>query len=75
MNKPITKPASILRSEFITSLTELINTSGLPAFIIEPILKDFYFDIKSIAQNQLSDDVKTYEEALENAKCNNLPTE
>lgn len=75
MNKPITKPASILRSEFITSLTELINTSGLPAFIIEPILKDFYFDIKSIAQNQLADDVKAYEEALENAKCNNLPTE
>ncbi len=75
MENNIMKPISVSRAEFITSLTELINTSGLPAFIIEPILKDFYFDIKSIAQNQLADDVKTYEEALENAKCNNLPTE
>ena len=41
----IMKPMSVARAEFINSLTDLINNSMLPPFIIEPILKDMYNDI------------------------------
>lgn len=63
MDKEIKKPLSVLRAEFIASLTELINSSKLPPFIIEPILKDMYMDIKALSQRQLEIDVKEYEKA------------
>lgn len=52
------KPTSILRYEFIQELTKLINNSQLPSFVIEPILKDMYYDVKNIAQKQLEADYK-----------------
>lgn len=64
MNNKIIKPTSIARAEFISSLTALINDSMLPAFILEPILKDTYFDVKVIAQKQLDEDMTKYRQAL-----------
>lgn len=63
METKIRKPLSVLRAEFISQLTELINTSSLPPFIIEPILKDLYNDIKILSQKQLETDIRAYEEA------------
>lgn len=63
----VQKPLSILRAEFINSLTKLINTSTLPPFIIEPILKDMYNDIKILSQKQLELDFKRYEDAKQNS--------
>lgn len=63
MGTEIRKPLSVLRAEFISQLTELINASSLPPFIIEPILKDLYNDIKILSQKQLETDIRTYEEA------------
>lgn len=58
------KPITILRDEFIKKLTELINNSNLPLFVIESIIKDIYFDVKSLAQKQLENDLKNYQESL-----------
>lgn len=55
------KPMSIVRQEFIESLTGLINESGLPAFVLEPILRDFHSDVKLLAQRQLESDLKNYQ--------------
>lgn len=60
----IMKPMSVARAEFINSLTDLINNSMLPPFIIEPILKDTYNDIHMVAQRQYEADVKRYNEEL-----------
>lgn len=60
----IIKPMSVARAEFINSLTDLINNSMLPPFIIEPILKDMYNDIHMVAQRQYEADVKRYHEEL-----------
>ena len=60
----IMKPMSVARAEFINSLTDLINNSMLPPFIIEPILKDMYNDIHMVAQRQYEADVKRYNEEL-----------
>lgn len=66
----INKPISIIRNEFITGLTNLINESGLPAFIIEPILKDVYNNVYMIAQKQYEEDCAKYNEELEKQNQN-----
>ncbi len=60
----IRKPASVERAEFISSLVALINTSSLPAFVLESILKDIYNDVHNLAQKQYEDDLKRYNEAV-----------
>lgn len=62
MNENLNKPITIVRAEFISNLADLINKSGLPPFIIEPILKDIYFEVKNAAQRQYEMDVARYEQ-------------
>lgn len=59
LNKPIT----IVRAEFISNLTKLINESTLPPFVIEPILKDMYIEVRDIAKKQYEFDVAEYEQS------------
>lgn len=60
----ILKPMSVARAEFIDSLTDLINHSMLPAFIIESILKDMYGEIRMVAQKQYEADCMQYNKKL-----------
>lgn len=60
----VMKPISVARQEFIINLTDLINNSMLPAFIIEPIMKDMYNDVRILAQRQYDTDLKKYQEML-----------
>lgn len=60
MGNQIMKPMTVARHEFVSALTDLVNNSQLPAFILEPVLKDVYLDIKLIAQRQLEADLKQY---------------
>jgi len=64
-NKSIQKPITIVRADFISDLTNLVNKSGLPSFILEPIFKDMYNDMKVMSQRQLESDRKQYEQVLE----------
>lgn len=66
----VSKPVTVARAEFVSNLTDLINGSELPAFIIEPILKDFLSDVRAIAQRQLEQDTIRYQQALENIEKN-----
>lgn len=72
-NEPILKPMSVARSEFISDLTDLINSSMLPPFVIEEILKDTYNKITIISKKQLESDMKAYQEALEKHQVKNVP--
>lgn len=63
----VQKPVTVARHEFIQDLTSIINNSGLPPFIIEPILKDMHRDVMVAAQRQLEHEMKAYNEALEAA--------
>lgn len=61
----IQKPITVTRADFISNMTNLINNSGLPAFVIEPILKDMLGDVRIVANKQLEADTKSYHEAIE----------
>lgn len=60
--KPKTKPITVVREEFISSLCKLINNSGLPMFAVESILRDITAETKAAAQKQYEIDKKAYEE-------------
>ncbi len=68
MSNSIVKPLSVIRAEFINSLTDLINTSMLPPFIMEYILKDMYNDVHILSQKQLVEETKRYNEQIQNQK-------
>lgn len=64
----VNKPVTILREEFITSLVNLINNSGLPAYVMEPILKDIYVNLNNLMKQQLEEDKVRYAQMLKEAE-------
>ena len=64
MNKPIT----LVREEFKQSLVNTINNSGLPAFIIEPILVECLTEVRVVMQKQYESDKYKYEQFLKSEK-------
>ena len=64
MNKPI----SMVINETRILLTKICNESGLPACVLEPIVKDLYDEIKYVAAMQLKQDTEAYNKAQEDAK-------
>lgn len=66
MNKPFT----VTCEDFKQELTNIINNSGLPAFVIEFILRDYLSEIRVVAQNQYRSDKARYETALKEESVN-----
>lgn len=60
----IQKPVTVARQDFIDGIVGLINTSGLPAFIITDILKDVQTEMVRQANDQYEKDRAAYEEAI-----------
>lgn len=58
------KPSTIIYEEFKQELANLINNSGLPAFIIEPVLRDYLNEVGLMVQRQYMADKAAYEKAL-----------
>lgn len=69
MNERIEKPITIVRQEFIDALTNNINNCNLPLFVIEPILRDIYLEIKSLSQKQYELEKAEYEQKIQ--ECDN----
>ena len=60
MNKPIT----IVYEDFKQELANLINNSGLPAFIIENVLQSYLNETRNIVKAQYQFDKNQYESSL-----------
>lgn len=58
------KPISIVYEEFKQELANLINNYGLPAFVVEPVLRDYLNEIKIIKEKQYEMEKAQYEESL-----------
>lgn len=58
------KPVIVVREEVRLKIAEIINSSHLPAFIIEPILSEFLNETHIAAQNQYEIEKARYEQAL-----------
>ena len=64
MKKEIEKPITVVRYEFAEKISDTINNCNLPLFIIEPILRDVYLEVKSLSQKQYEMDKEEYENKL-----------
>ena len=58
------KPSTLVYEEFKQDLANLINNSGLPAFIIEPVLQNFLNETRMVMQRQYQADKAEYEKSL-----------
>lgn len=64
MENKVSKPLSVARRDFMDSMIELVNESGLPPFVLESVVKDIYNEIRILSQRQLEADLKQYNELL-----------
>ena len=58
------KPVTLVIEETKTKLAEIINTSGLPPFVIEPILSTFLQEAHAASKRQYEIDKFQYEQAI-----------
>lgn len=61
MKEKIEKPITVIRQEFIDAISNNINNCNLPLFVIEPILRDIYLEVKSLSQKQYEIEKAEYE--------------
>lgn len=58
------KPANLLVEETKENIVKIINESGLPPFLVEPIIKDLYNQVNNLKQQELEQSKKQYEDSL-----------
>lgn len=62
------KPATLLQREFKTAIVTAINESGLPAFVIVPVLEQALAEVRGIEEQQYQEDLRKYEETLKDGE-------
>lgn len=62
------KPANLIVEETKESIVKIVNESGLPPFLLEPILKEIYNQVNILKQQELEQSKKQYENSLKNEK-------
>lgn len=65
------KPIRLKLKEFKNNLVTLINTSGLPLFVVEPIMKDILQEVQIKMEQEYQQDKMTYENSLAQEQENN----
>lgn len=64
----MTKPANLIIEETKENLVKVINESGLPPFLLEPVLKDLYNQISILKQQELEKSKQEYKDSLNQEK-------
>lgn len=60
----VPKPMVLVKQEFFEQLVNIINSSNLPMFVVEYIMKDVYEATKSAAQREYESNKESYENAI-----------
>lgn len=60
------KPLVLIYEDFKQELANLINNSGLPAFVIEMVLQNYLIETRNISKQQYQYIKTQYEESLMN---------
>lgn len=64
MNKPLNLRVEEAKEEIV----QTINSTGLPPFLVEPIVKDIYNEIVILKQNELQRSRLEYDKGLKEEK-------
>ena len=71
----IPMPTSMRINVLKNGLVTLINTSNLPPYIVEPILKDLHTEVHGLAEEQAKKEAEEYNKAVEENSNDEEPTE
>ena len=69
-NNKLTKPMSLLKEDFVSSLIDLCNNCGLPLFVVESILRDLLQEVREASKRQLEIDRTNYNNELKRMQEN-----
>ena len=58
------KPISLVRKETVIKITKVIEESGLPLLVLEPIIKDLYMQIQQAMVQQTIAEEEEYNKSL-----------
>ena len=64
MENKINKPMSMVKEEFTKTVVGAINTSELPLFVIESIMKELLMEVSVVAKQQAEAEKAQYEQML-----------
>lgn len=65
------KPISLKIKDFKNDAVSLVNNSGLPLFVIEPILKDVLSAVQTKLEQEYLQDKAIYEKSLKEGEKEN----
>ena len=63
--KTVEKPTLVDRAEFTQKLVDLINNSGVPLFVLEPIIDGIAVQVKQAVAAELAKEQEAYKNKLE----------
>lgn len=63
------KPITVARMDYMQKIADISNESGLPAFIMLEVIERFKSQLEQLADQQLAQDQRAYQEALIKAKA------
>lgn len=58
------KPLNLKMQEIKNQIANVINGANLPAYILKPIIKDFYVQLENLERTELIEAQKQYENSL-----------
>lgn len=59
------KPVTIIREELRVTITNAVNNSNLPAFVVADMFEKFLVELKRLEQQQYNDDFQRYQQSQE----------
>lgn len=62
------KPLNLRIEEVRNQIANIINEANLPAYILKPIVKDFYTQLQNLEQQELIQAQRQYEKSLKDEK-------
>lgn len=62
------KPLNLRIEEVRNQIANTINEANLPAYILKPIVKDFYTQLQNLEQQELIQAQRQYEKSLNKQK-------
>lgn len=62
------KPISVVMEDFKNSLYSICQNSALPAYIMEPIVKNLHDDVSLVAKRVIETEKAQYEEDVKSRK-------
>lgn len=59
------KPITLVREDLIQNISNVINESKLPPFVVEPILQNILLEVRTAMQRQYEVEKDAYAKALQ----------